>query len=165
MTNTYVRASIFNLKVRETKSFLRLRTKEVGNFLWDIKQFFSMAKAGLDEQVNISVMYLIGDTKLWWRTTVYFCISKVRASIFNLKVPETKSFLRLRSSKEVGNFLWDIKQFFSMAKAGLDEQVNISVMYLIGDTKLWWRTTVYFCISKVFLKKFKILFIFFLASN
>jgi len=89
----------------------------------------------------------------------------VRASIFNLKVHETKSFLRLRSSKEVGNFLWDIKQFFSMAKAGLDEQVNISVMYLIGDTKLWWRTTVYFYISKVLLKKFKILFIFFLASN
>ena len=88
----------------------------------------------------------------------------VRASIFNLKVRETKSFLRLRT-KEVGNFLWDIKQFFSMAKAGLDEQVNISVMYLIGDTKLWWRTTVYFYISKVLLKKFKILFIFFLASN
>jgi hypothetical protein len=41
-----------------------------------------------------------------------------------------------------------------MAKADLDEQVNISVMYLIGDTKLWWRTTVYFCISKVLLKKF-----------
>jgi hypothetical protein len=58
--------------------------------------------------------------------------TSIRASTFYLKVPETKSFDRLRSSKELENFLWDIKQFFSMAKAGLYEQVNISVMYLMG---------------------------------
>jgi hypothetical protein len=57
--------------------------------------------------------------------------TSAKANIFNLKVPETKSLNILRSSKELENFLWDIKQFFSMAKAGLYEQVNISMMYLM----------------------------------
>jgi len=57
--------------------------------------------------------------------------TSVKANIFNLKVPETKSLNILRSSKDLENFLWDIKQFFSMAKTGLYKQVNISMMYLI----------------------------------
>jgi hypothetical protein len=34
----------------------------------------------------------------------------------------------------------DMEQYFSMAKIRLAEQVNIAVMYLTGDVKLWWQT-------------------------
>lgn len=61
------------------------------------------------------------------------CISKP-------KVLELKPFDRVRSSKEFKNFFWDIEQYFSGAKISLNEQVNIVMMYLTGDAKLWWRT-------------------------
>jgi hypothetical protein len=56
------------------------------------------------------------------------------------KVPEPKPFDEVRISKELENFLWDMEQYFSVAKIRLAEQVNIAVMYLTGDAKLWWRT-------------------------
>jgi hypothetical protein len=56
------------------------------------------------------------------------------------KVPEPKPFDGVRSSKELENFLWDLEQYFSAAKIRLAEQVDIAVMYLTGDAKLWWRT-------------------------
>jgi len=56
------------------------------------------------------------------------------------KVPEPKPFDGVQSSKELENFLWDIDQYFSVEKIRLAEQVNITVMYLTGDAKLWWQT-------------------------
>jgi hypothetical protein len=56
------------------------------------------------------------------------------------KIPKPKAFGGARSSKELENFLWDMEYYFSAAKVGLDEQVNIVVMYLMKDAKLWWRT-------------------------
>ena len=55
------------------------------------------------------------------------------------KLPEPKCFGGARSSKELENFLWDMEQYFSVAKIGVAEQVDLTVMYLMGDTKLWWR--------------------------
>jgi hypothetical protein len=49
---------------------------------------------------------------------------------------EPKSFNGERNSKELENFLWDIKQYFSVVKIGVAEQVNLIVIYLIGDAKL-----------------------------
>jgi len=56
------------------------------------------------------------------------------------KVPEPKPFDGVQSSRELENFLWDMEQYFSMTKIWLAEQVNIAVMYLTGDVKLWWQT-------------------------
>ena len=56
------------------------------------------------------------------------------------KVPEPKCFGGARSSKELENFLWDLEQYFSVAKIGVAEHVDLTVMYLMGDAKLWWRT-------------------------
>jgi len=55
-------------------------------------------------------------------------------------VPEPKCFGGARSSKELENFLWDMKQYFSVVKIGVAEQVDLTVMHLTGDAKLWWRT-------------------------
>jgi hypothetical protein len=33
-----------------------------------------------------------------------------------------------------------MKHYFSVAKIYVDGQVDITVMYLTGDTKLWWQT-------------------------
>ena len=38
------------------------------------------------------------------------------------------------------NFLWDMEHYFSVAKIYVDGQMDIAMMYLTGDTKLWWRT-------------------------
>jgi hypothetical protein len=54
-------------------------------------------------------------------------------------VPKPESFGRARSSKELENFLWDMEQYFSVMKISVAEQVNLTVMYLTGDAKLWWR--------------------------
>ncbi|KAI5602817.1 hypothetical protein BDE02_01G179500 [Populus trichocarpa] len=50
------------------------------------------------------------------------------AGSFKPKVPEPKPFDGVWSSKELENFLWDMKQYFSVAKIRLAEQVNIAVM-------------------------------------
>ena len=58
------------------------------------------------------------------------------------RVPEPKPFCGARSSKELENFLWDMEQYFGVARIEADEQVNITAMYLSGDAKLWWRTRI-----------------------
>jgi len=45
-------------------------------------------------------------------------------------------------SKSWKIFLWDMEQYFGVARIGVDEQVNIMTMYLYGDAKLWWRTRI-----------------------
>jgi len=62
------------------------------------------------------------------------------ASTFKPKVLEPKSFSGEKNSKELENFLWDIKQYFSVVKIGVAKQVNLIVIYLMDDAKLWWRT-------------------------
>jgi hypothetical protein len=52
------------------------------------------------------------------------------------KVPETKCFNGARSSKELENLLGDMEQYFSVAKIGVAEQVDLTMMYLTGDAKL-----------------------------
>jgi hypothetical protein len=48
------------------------------------------------------------------------------------KVPEPKCFGGARSSKELENFLWDMEQYFSVAKIGVAEQVDLTVMSLVA---------------------------------
>ena len=53
-----------------------------------------------------------------------------------VKVPEPKSFGRARSAKELENFLWDMEQYFKVARIWNDEKVLITSMYLSKDAKL-----------------------------
>jgi len=66
--------------------------------------------------------------------------SHIGVSTSKLKVPELKCFDGARSAKELENFLWDMEQYFSVGKISVAEQVDLTVMYLTGDAKLWWRT-------------------------
>jgi hypothetical protein len=52
------------------------------------------------------------------------------------KVPETKCFNGAKSSKELENLLGDMEQYFSIAKIGVAEQVDLTMMYPTGDAKL-----------------------------
>lgn len=36
--------------------------------------------------------------------------------------------------------MWDIERYFNLAKIGLDKQVDIMMMHLMGDTELLWQT-------------------------
>jgi hypothetical protein len=58
------------------------------------------------------------------------------------KLSKPKTFDGVQSSKELENFLWDMEQYFSVAKIDRGGQMNIIVMYLMGDAKLWWRTRI-----------------------
>jgi hypothetical protein len=53
------------------------------------------------------------------------------------KVPKLKSFGGVRSSKKLENFLWDMEQYFNVVKISVAEQVDLIVMYLTSDVKLW----------------------------
>jgi hypothetical protein len=55
-------------------------------------------------------------------------------------VSEPNLFGGVRSSKELENFLWDMEQYFSVVKIGMAEQVDLTMMYFMGDAKFWWRT-------------------------
>ena len=57
-----------------------------------------------------------------------------------VRVPELKGFDGAKSAKELENFLWDMEQFFKVTHFTDEEKVSITCMYLMGDTKLWWRT-------------------------
>ena len=57
-----------------------------------------------------------------------------------VRVPEPKDLDGARSAKELENFLLDMEQFFKVAQVIDEEKVSITGMYLLGDTKLWWRT-------------------------
>ena len=59
-----------------------------------------------------------------------------------VKVPKPKSFNGARSAKDLENFLWDMEQYFKVARVPEQEIVTITSMYLSGDAKLWWRTCV-----------------------
>ncbi|KAL0433642.1 UNVERIFIED_CONTAM: hypothetical protein Slati_2698500 [Sesamum latifolium] len=58
-----------------------------------------------------------------------------------LHIPEPKAYSGARDTKEVGNFLFDMEQYFLVANLE-DEarKVSTATMYLTGDAKLWWRT-------------------------
>ena len=55
-------------------------------------------------------------------------------------MPKTKPFSDKRNAKDLENFLWDMEQYFVVARILAGEQVTIITMYFSGDVKLWWRT-------------------------
>ena len=57
-----------------------------------------------------------------------------------VRVPEPKPFGGARNAKDLENFLWDMEQYFTVARIPVGEQVTITTMYLSGDAKLWWQT-------------------------
>ncbi|PHT68014.1 hypothetical protein T459_27501 [Capsicum annuum] len=65
---------------------------------------------------------------------------KTHESSSKVKIPEPKPFGSARSTKELENFLWDIDQYIIAARVTEIDKLNITTMYLTGDTKLWWCT-------------------------
>jgi hypothetical protein len=61
----------------------------------------------------------------------------IGVSTYKPKVSEPKSFGGARSSKELENFLWDMEQYFSVAKIGIAEQVDLTMMYFTVDARFW----------------------------
>ena len=59
-----------------------------------------------------------------------------------VKVPKPKPFNGSRSAKDLENFLWDMEQYFKATRVSDQEMVTITSMYLLGDTRLCWRTRV-----------------------
>ena len=57
-----------------------------------------------------------------------------------LKVPEPKKFEGARSAKDLGNFIWDMEEYFVAANIPEERQVSLASMFLSGDAKLWYRT-------------------------
>ncbi|KAG8371445.1 hypothetical protein BUALT_Bualt13G0088300 [Buddleja alternifolia] len=56
------------------------------------------------------------------------------------EVLDPKPFEGKRSSKELENFLWDMEAYFQAARVPDSKKVSITSMYLMSDTKLWWRS-------------------------
>ena len=59
-----------------------------------------------------------------------------------VRIPEPKGFSGNRNTKELGNFMWDMEEFFKAAHVPDAEKASLTSMYLMGDAKLWWRTRV-----------------------
>ena len=59
-----------------------------------------------------------------------------------VKVPEPKPFNGARNAKDLENFLWDMEQYFRVARVPSQEMVTITSMNLSGNAKLWWRNCV-----------------------
>ena len=59
-----------------------------------------------------------------------------------VRVPEPKGFSGNHNAKELGNFMWDMEQFFKAAHVPDAEKISLTSMYLMEDAKLWWRTRV-----------------------
>ncbi|KAF3653377.1 hypothetical protein FXO38_15664 [Capsicum annuum] len=57
---------------------------------------------------------------------------------FKVKILEPKSFDGARSAKELENFLRDMEYYFSTTRVVEIYKLNITKMYLAGDTKFWW---------------------------
>ncbi|ERM96849.1 hypothetical protein AMTR_s00128p00115590 [Amborella trichopoda] len=57
-----------------------------------------------------------------------------------VKVPEPKPFSGARVAKELQNFLWDMEQYFTIARAHEEKHVTVTSTYLTRDAKLWWKT-------------------------
>lgn len=63
-------------------------------------------------------------------------LSREREVSIKVKVPELKPFNGARSAKDLENFLWDMEQYFNVARVLDQEKVTITSMYLFGDAKL-----------------------------
>uniref|UniRef100_A0A803MIB2 Reverse transcriptase RNase H-like domain-containing protein n=1 Tax=Chenopodium quinoa TaxID=63459 RepID=A0A803MIB2_CHEQI len=69
-------------------------------------------------------------------------LQKRRADPFKLKIPDPKPFSSDRNAKDVENFLWDIEHYFRVSHVPHHDKVSVATMYLVRDTKLWWRSRV-----------------------
>eukprot|EP00253_Pinus_taeda_P009588 PITA_09588 len=58
----------------------------------------------------------------------------------HVKVKEPDSFDGIRSAKTLGNFLWDMEQYFERLGLSDDEtKVEVAAQFLTKDAKMWWR--------------------------
>ena len=62
------------------------------------------------------------------------------AEVSRVKLPDPKAFDGVRDAKEVENYLFDMEQYFKLAKTADDAKISLASLYLTGDAKLWWRT-------------------------
>ena len=116
------------------RTWLSLMSSMWRGNLWTGKSKFSSVWRNLDELLQIDVVVLKKIVLQGSPSNADAC-PKVR-------VPEPKGLSGNCNAKELGNFLWDMEQFFKAAHVPDSEKVSITNIYLMGDAKLWWRTRV-----------------------
>lgn len=57
-----------------------------------------------------------------------------------IEPPKPRDYSVARDSKEVNNFLFNMEQYFRIYQLSEDLKVDIAIMHLSDDAKLWWRT-------------------------
>jgi len=58
----------------------------------------------------------------------------------HVKVKEPESYDGTRSTKVLGNFLWDMEQYLERLNlSGGEAQVKVAAQFLTNDAKMWWR--------------------------
>ena len=67
-------------------------------------------------------------------------LSSNRVESSKVKIPEPKPFSGARCAKELENIIWDMEQYFTVARVPDVDKLNITTIYLMGDAKIWWRT-------------------------
>jgi hypothetical protein len=64
-------------------------------------------------------------------------------TLIRINIKEFKPYDETCNAKLLGNVCWDIEQYLEQLNGSLDEaKVNVSTMFLIGTTKIWWRNQV-----------------------
>lgn len=59
-----------------------------------------------------------------------------------VKVPEPQAYRGTQDAIKLENFIFDMKQYFrAVGTNSKDTKVSIATKYLIGNAKLWWRST------------------------
>ncbi|KAK4722048.1 hypothetical protein R3W88_012281 [Solanum pinnatisectum] len=64
-------------------------------------------------------------------------LGSTRGESSKVKILKPNAFGGATSAKELENFIWDMEQYFTVAKVLETNKLNITTMYLTGDAKLW----------------------------
>ena len=94
----------------------------------------------MTEEFEEQIRYLEGEIVLLKQAVVQGTPAAADPPPAKVRVPEPKPFGGARNAKDLENFLWDMEQYFIVARIPVGEQVTITTMYLTGDAQLWWRT-------------------------
>ncbi|MCF8701937.1 hypothetical protein L3054_11180 [Corynebacterium sp. MC-10] len=133
-----VRIQDVNTELARFREIMTLKTTGYDEFhLGTLTQIEDLKKENEDlarENVNLNL-----EVGLLRRTMAGLTAGQ-EAGHSKVRIPEPNAYTGSRSAKELENFLYDIEQYFTMARIAEEDKLNIATIYLHGDAKLWWRT-------------------------